>query len=246
LSWSDPGLPLWAIIVGLLCVLNGAGLLVSLAIHRWGLPQGWSVQSARRKKGLLRRHMPLIAGNLAVMTIGAAIAFYLFEDSFVFEKPTWTAASAVFFGLVLFDDFGFYWVHRTLHTNRALYRRFHRQHHQAYAPVPIEYIHAHPVEWMSGATLPVMFFVGVIWFTGTMNAWVLIAWVTFRQVHEMDIHSGTESMVGKLIPFYGTCGQHDLHHARPRSGNYASTLAIWDRVFGTHLPNAGVRRSKAS
>ena len=33
MTWSDPGLPLWAIIVVLLAVLNGAAFLVSIAIQ---------------------------------------------------------------------------------------------------------------------------------------------------------------------------------------------------------------------
>jgi sterol desaturase/sphingolipid hydroxylase (fatty acid hydroxylase superfamily) len=246
MTWTDPGLPVWAVVVLMLVSMNGTALLVSLAIDRWGLPKGWSIQGSPRKPGMLRRHLPLILGNLAVMIVGAGIGFHLFADGFVFERPDPWMGAATFFGLVLFDDFGFYWIHRTLHTNRDLYRRFHRQHHQAYAPVPIEYIHAHPVEWISGTTLPVAFIIGTILWNGQMNAWVLVAWAVFRQLHEMDIHSGTHSFFARFLPLYGTVQQHDLHHARPHSGNYASTLAIWDWVFNTRIPSTEAARSRAS
>lgn len=246
MTWTDPGLPMWAAVIALLVSMNSLALLISLAIERWGLPKGWSIQGVARKPGMLRRHLPLIAGNLSVMVIGAGIAFYLFADSFVFEQPTLLGAAATFAGLVLFDDFGFYWIHRTLHTNRDWYRRFHKQHHQAYAPVPIEYIHAHPVEWITGTLPPVTFIVGTILVTGSMNAWVLLAWAAFRQLHEMDIHSGTHSLLARILPLYGTVRQHDLHHARPHSGNYASTLSIWDRIFDTRIMDADSATSRAS
>ncbi len=246
MTWTDPGLPFWAFVVSVLTSMNLVALLASLAIERWGLPAQWSIQGKRRKPGMLRRHLPLIFGNLTVMIVGAGVGFWLFEDRFLFERPDLATGAATFFALVLFDDFGFYWIHRTLHTNRNLYRRFHRQHHQAYAPVPIEYIHAHPVEWLSGTTLPVAFIVGTILWTGHMNAWVLLGWAVFRQLHEMDIHSGTRSFFGQVIPFYGTVQQHDTHHARPNSGNYASTLAIWDHVFGTYIPDAASVPSRSS
>jgi len=242
-SWTDPGLPLWAAVLVLLGGLNGLGLLVSVAIERWGLPAGWSIQDVARKPGMLRRHLPLIAGNLTFMLVAAAFSFWQFAHCFVFERPDWGAAALTFGALVLFDDLGFYCVHRALHTNRQWYRRFHRQHHQAFAPVPIEYIHAHPVEWLSGSSFPVLFILAMVGLQGSMNAWVLLAWAAFRTLHELDIHSGTRSVLGRFLPLYGTVRMHDLHHAKPHSGNYASTLTIWDRVFGTQIPDPVATRS---
>jgi sterol desaturase/sphingolipid hydroxylase (fatty acid hydroxylase superfamily) len=236
MSWTDPGAPPWAAFVLVLLGINLFGLIISVLIERFGLPRGWSLQDTPRKPGMLRRHLPLILANLTVLISGAGLGFKLFGDFFPFVQPSLWETVFVFGGLVLFDDLGFYWVHRLLHTNKDWYRRFHKQHHRAYAPVPIEYIHAHPVEWMSGTTLPVGYIIGMILFTGSMNAWLLLAWVAFRQLHELDIHSGTPSVLGRFIPFYGTVRQHDLHHAKPHAGNYASTLDIWDRVFGTRIP----------
>ena len=246
MTWTDPGVPPWAAFVLLLIVNNLLGFIISLAIERWGLPKAWSVQAAPRKPGTLRRHLPLIGANLAVMIIGVGIGFSFVGEYFPFAQPGLVEAIVVVGGLILFDDFGFYWVHRLLHRNKTWYRKYHRQHHQAYAPVPIEYIHAHPVEWMTGTTLPVAYIIGTVLVTGSMNAWLLMAWVTFRQWHELDIHSGTRSFIGQYIPFWGTVRAHDLHHAKPNAGNFASTLDLWDRVFGTRIPDTKPVRSRAS
>ncbi len=244
MSWTDPSWPFWVISTASLVGLNGMAALVSVAIERFGLPAGWSIQAAPRKAGQLRRAAPLIAANLSVMVVGSAISFALFPDAFPFYQPSLVESLFVFFGLVLFDDIGFYWLHRVLHTRKEWYNRIHRLHHRSYAPVPIEYIYAHPVEWMTGAMFPILFVVGVIAVQGGINAWLFLAWVCFRQIHEMDIHSGTRSWIGDYIPFWGTTAHHDLHHARPNAGNYASTLTFWDYVFGTRVTAQDLARPR--
>lgn len=238
MTWTDPGMPIWALILLQLSATNGLGLVLSLVIERWGLPAGWSIQAAPRKPGTLRRHLPLIGLNYVIIMVLSGISFALFSDGFHFAKPGWVEGLLVFGSLVLIDDFGFYWVHRILHRNKELYRRIHKLHHKAYAPVPIEYFYAHPIEWMAGAMLPVFVIAGIILIMGSMNAWLLMAWIAFRQLHELDIHSGTKSPIGDWIPLWGKTLHHDLHHAKPNLGNYASTLDLWDRVFQTRIAQA--------
>jgi len=239
MSWADPGLPLWALILIQLNVTHGIGLLVSVAIERWGLPRGWSVQGAPRKPGTLRRHLPLIGLNhLMLMALGGGAFALVGGTFFPFSRPELLPSLLCLAIIVLADDFGFYWLHRTLHVQKELYKRIHKLHHKAYAPVPIEYFYAHPIEWMTGSLPPVLAIIGLVLVNGTLNGWVVLAWVLLRQLHELDIHSGTRSVVGQLIPFWGQTVHHDLHHARPNAGNYASTLTLWDKVFGTviHSP----------
>ncbi len=235
MTWTDPGVPLWALLVGLLALTNGFGLLVSMAIERWGLPAGWSIQEAKRKPGQLRRHLPLIAANFVTLEVLGGTAFALFSDMFHFARPGFVESVVVLGILVLFDDFGFYWIHRLLHVNKTLYRKVHKIHHRGFAPVPIEYFYAHPAEWMTGSMAPVVAIVGLILVSGSLNAWLLLAWVLFRQVHELDIHSGLKSPLGDWIPLWGNTLHHDQHHAKPNHGNYASTLYFWDLVFGTRI-----------
>jgi sterol desaturase/sphingolipid hydroxylase (fatty acid hydroxylase superfamily) len=143
--------------------------------------------------------------------------------------------------LVLVDDIVFYWVHRTLHTNKTLYRLIHKKHHEAFAPVPAEYLYVHPLEWMIGSAGPVAGVALVLGIWGEMSAWTFWLWGAFRTLHELDIHSGIRSSWARAIPLYGVMEHHDRHHAKPTLGNYASTLTLWDKVFQTEIPPAEPR-----
>ena len=62
----------------------------------------------------------------------------------------------------------------------------------------------------------------------------LWGYLLVRNLHELDIHSGIISPLGKLMPIYAPAEHHDLHHSKPTKGNYASTFELWDRVLGTY------------
>lgn len=232
MSWNNPPFGIAGMILLVMGSFNGFALLLSVLIETQGLPESWSVQRVKRKPGALKAHLPLIGLNLFLLHALALPSFYLAQDYFPFENPG-VAGILAFVAVVLIDDTGFYFTHRLLHENRWLYKNVHRLHHRAYAPTPIEYIYAHPLEWMMGAIAPVGAIVLVILVTGQFNAWVLLTWVAFRVTHEVDVHSGTRSWLGEYIPLFAPTRHHDLHHARPNDGNYATTLTLWDRILGT-------------
>ena len=226
--------------IALLTALNLIGFVLSWRWDNNGLPEALKGQAGRRKKGSLRKRLPLIGFNLALLTLLTGPALWLVSGSFPLELPTnlWLAAAQVVF-IFLVDDICFYWYHRTLHHPK-LYQRIHKIHHKAYAPVPIEYIYAHPLEWMLGTIGPVIGVSALIAIFGELNAWTFWTWGALRTLHELDIHSGVRGLVGQLVPFYGDMLHHDLHHARPNLGNYASTLRVWDIVCGTEIDRDSV------
>lgn len=119
-------------------------------------------------------------------------------------------------------------------TAIAFYRETHSIHHRANNPFPLEFIYAHPLEWMLGS-LGVVAGAGAAWaLFAELSAAASIAGVVFRTLHELDIHSGRETRWYRWVPFIGTMRQHDDHH-RLIEGNHASTFGIRDRVFGTKL-----------
>ena len=136
--------------------------------------------------------------------------------------------------VILFDDLIFYTWYRYMHQNRKLYNRVHRIHHKAFAPLPIEYIYVHPLEWMVGGLGPFVGLMVVQLTWGSLSCWLLWTYLLVRNLHELDVHSGIQSPLGKIIPLYAEAEHHDMHHAKPRKGNYASTLTFWDRVLGTY------------
>ena len=222
--------------------LNLPALLVSLHFDRAGLPPGWDDQTTPRKRGTLKARLPLIATNLAVLYGSAIPGLWLVQDRFPLRLPTLGEGLAQFVALVLADDLWFYFVHRKLHVDKELYRRVHKIHHEAFAPVPIEYIYVHPLEWMAGALGPVLVVLGVLVARGEMSGLLLVGWQAWRTLHELDIHSGLRSPVTRALPLWAGMKHHDLHHAKPTRGNYASSLTIWDRVFATRIDDAAQPR----
>ena len=221
-----------SVTVGISVVLNFFGALGSIAIERYGLPAALDEQTVRRRGPKLGRRWTVIAVNLLLIWTLTYTGLTLYAEWFPMGWPgtfTWAAQLLV---LLLVDDAVFYWVHRNLHTNLWLYRNVHHRHHEAYAPIPLEYIYVHPMEWMIGmsgfvAGLAVCF---PIW--GGVSAWALWVWGAWRTFHELDIHSGM-NLGTKYLPFFAPMKHHDVHHAKPHDGNYSSMFPWWDHIMGT-------------
>lgn len=209
----------------LLLGANGAGLAWSWV--RAGVPDGTAKHPAAR----LRRHLPLIAGNVLAQTALACTAVAAFPDAFTLAWPGVVALVTQVFLVLVADDLGFYLWHRFLHEHREAYRRIHALHHRAYDPLPIEYIHAHPVEVAGGAVASTVAFAAIGAWAGSIPLWSFWAFGLVRIAHELEIHRGR--VPGGVVPWLADSEHHGVHHARPNAGNYASTFPIWDRVFGT-------------
>lgn len=222
------------ITLGMFFGLNLLGLLASYAVILIQ-PRSMKIQPRQPALQALNRRLPLIALNVAIICVATAGGIYLFRDQFVFERPVWWALLLQVVYLSAVDDLFFYPIHRQLHENPLLYRRVHKIHHRAHTPVPSEYLYVHPLEWMLGATGVVAGFVSLAWFSGGLNVWPFLIYSGLRQLHELQIHSGMRSTLGKYIPLWGTTEHHDLHHAKPTLGNYASTYTLWDQLLGTRV-----------
>jgi sterol desaturase/sphingolipid hydroxylase (fatty acid hydroxylase superfamily) len=189
----------------------------------------------------LNKRMPLIYLNLAFLYILTYLGLTLTKTAFSWQSlPWWNILIQCVF-LSLIDDFYFYFYHRTLHRNMWLFRKIHKIHHKAHSPLPIEYIYVHPLEWFIGAAGLVIGYLLLFFITGSLNCYVFLLYLTFRTVHELDIHSGINSFFANYIPFFASAEHHDLHHAKPTLGNYASTYLFWDKCLGTL---ASIRKNK--
>ena len=214
--------------------INVLGLVWTAVTIHFGLPPTMRIQDRPHYWSTLRERLPLVFLNQAILMGLVWVSMSQFGHVFTSHAPT-AAALITQIALVIFiDDAWFYAWHRFMHVHKELYRRVHRIHHQAFAPLPIEYIYVHPVEWMVGGIGPFLglIAVNVVW--GSIPAWTLWAYLLVRNLHELDIHSGIRSILPAHVPLYAPAEHHDLHHERPGKGNYASTLLLWDKVFKTH------------
>lgn len=134
-----------------------------------------------------------------------------------------------FFAFIILEDFSHYWLHRFLHFE-FIYPYIHYQHHEFEYPTALSSNYAHPAEV---AILGFCTIFGPLIFRP--HLFVFLMWMHLRQFLALETHTGHEfpfSLSALLPGIYGGAKHHDLHHKK-RKFNFSSSLAIWDRVFGT-------------
>ena len=147
------------------------------------------------------------------------------------ELPHWYEVAWQLPFFLMVDDFGFYFLHRMLHT-RWLYKHVHTVHHRIFAPWAIAGGYFHPVEYT------LITFVALI---GPLLAGAHVVtiwmWAVFRQWEAAEGHSGYELPWNptRWLPGYEGPAFHDFHHAG-FVGNYANYFGYLDRWLGTESP----------
>ena len=147
------------------------------------------------------------------------------------------------FVLFILNDFTRYWLHRLMHRIPFLWR-FHRVHHSAEVLNPLTFYRIHPVENIlfglryaltTGFVTSVFIYffgagIGLIEFFG-VNALVFVFMLMGSNLRHSHIPLSYGNKVEKWLisPL-----QHQLHHSKQYTHrNFGSSLAIWDRWFGT-------------
>lgn len=190
-------------------------------------------------KGHFRRedtHISLIMGigsivvPMLLATLGVGLVFWAYQNRGMTIGFEWWAFVLCF----ILDDLRFYWSHRLQHRSRWFWAA-HVVHHSS--------------EFYNLSTALRQPWTGTI--TGLVLLAVPLAWMGFHPAligfcaslnlfYQFFLH--TES-VGRMHPWIeavlNTPSHHRVHHARnPRylDANYAGTLIIWDKLFGTFVP----------
>jgi sterol desaturase/sphingolipid hydroxylase (fatty acid hydroxylase superfamily) len=125
----------------------------------------------------------------------------------------------------------FYLSHRLLHTP-ALYKRFHKQHHEFKGPNGFSAEYAHPAEQLVGNYLPVV--AGPVLAKAHSATWIV--WLAWRLLATYERHSGysfADTALGRAGLLHGHGAVfHDLHHTDNKD-NYGSGLDVFDYLAGT-------------
>jgi sterol desaturase/sphingolipid hydroxylase (fatty acid hydroxylase superfamily) len=155
------------------------------------------------------------------------------------DIPTLYGFIAQFIVLNLFEDFIFYWVHRSLHYP-YLYKNIHVKHHK-FDTMPgntfsLNGEYANYLENIFNDILPIFISIFVFGFYKPTHLRLFWTWIVFRQIRTCDTHSGYDFPYNplKLIYFiYGGARIHSVHHSLSgRKYNFGG-LRIWDQIFGT-------------
>ncbi len=151
--------------------------------------------------------------------------------------PVWLQLLGAFLAL----DFTRYWVHFADHRVPWLWT-FHRVHHSAERMDSTTGLRMHFVDFVQLSAIPIVLF-GVILDTSAWPTWVLPAALGVGAL--MDAFQHANLRVDSRAPWFRVWNLllnsphfHSWHHTRDghlRDGNYANTLVIWDRLFGTEV-----------
>ena len=135
--------------------------------------------------------------------------------------------------LFLLVDFAYYWYHRCAHRVRVMWGS-HSAHH---SPNEMTLSGAYRLAWtpiLSGSWL---FYLPLVWL-GFDPAWVFGA-VSLNLLYQFWLHTTFIPRLGVLEWVITTPSSHRVHHAsNPEylDRNYGGTLIVWDRLFGTYVP----------
>lgn len=155
--------------------------------------------------------------------IGLLMSYYSPSSSFQITTsfPTLFEFTRDFLSCWLLREILFYIAHRILHVP-ALYRRFHKTHHEFTAPVALSAQYCHPLEQLLANTLPIAL-PPVVLRTNLLTMWGFLA---YQLVETASVHSGYD--------FWGGWAKHhDLHHER-FWGNFGAVGWV-DWMVGTNI-----------
>jgi sterol desaturase/sphingolipid hydroxylase (fatty acid hydroxylase superfamily) len=145
-----------------------------------------------------------------------------------FPADAWWTWVVLFF----VDDLAYYWFHRISHESR-LFWNFHVVHHSS------EHYNlsvAVRQSWFSGTLhwifyAPVMLIGFAPWMFGLMHG--------FNLIYQFWIHTRFVKRMGPLEWVLNTPSHHRVHHGvnnQYLDKNYAGVLIVWDRLFGSFVP----------
>ena len=158
-------------------------------------------------------------------------AFWFLQDDLVYFGAD--VAGVTVFGevlaVLLFYDFMYYFMHRTLHHPKLM-KFVHGVHHRARFPTAFESLFLHPAEAFGGLFL--LFLSSLV--IGPVSAVAMWIIIFIHTTANILVHANMV-LPGRLFilsNFWAV--KHDFHHGKHLNRNYASIFPFWDLMFGTY------------
>lgn len=165
----------------------------------------------------------------AVAAIVVISIYYSVFDFRLFDIPHSAWAMLLLFVL---QDFLYYWFHRASHRIRWMWAS-HVVHHSSEKmnfSTAFRQSVTYPISGMWVFWLPLIAL--------GFEPMTVIAVVLFNLAYQFFLHTQIVPRLGVLERVFNTPSHHRVHHARNAEyvdQNYAGTLIIWDKLFGTFV-----------
>lgn len=142
---------------------------------------------------------------------------------------------------VIFDFF-FYWGHRALHLSHSPWHKIH--HHHIHLKPSITF-YQDPIDILLTITVPFLLAAQIVQVVYPLCSFEIALLVTYKIFVELCGHSGHASRPASSFPQFIWLPKilnmelysedHNLHHTKPDC-NYSKQFSLWDKVFGTYIP----------
>lgn len=169
----------------------------------------------------------IMGGALAFIAVSVVTFFY---ENRLATLPTSVATLLLCFVL---DDLTYYWSHRFSHRVRWFWGNHVVHHSSQYFNLTT----ALRQSWFSNATGTFLFKVPLVLIGFHPLAIIFVA--SFNTIYQFWIHTeAIDRMPRWFEAVFNTPSHHRVHHARNPAyldRNYAGTLIVWDRLFGTFV-----------
>ena len=146
--------------------------------------------------------------------------------------PAWPATAPAWIAVFLLDDFAYYWMHRCSHVVNILWAG-HIVHHSSEEfnlTVALRQSSLHGLmSWL--------FYLPIALLGVPVTMWLVCH--ALNLVYQFWIHTREVKTLGPLEWVLNTPSHHRVHHGinpEYQDKNFAGTLIIWDRLFGTFEP----------
>lgn len=191
--------------------------------------------------------IPLLGSHLAFALVIARNLQSHFGNAPDFAAPWLVIACLYTVVFFVFEDFSRFILHLSMHKSGFLWR-FHRLHHSATTLTPLTLFRAHPVEMALYYCRGLLVFglvsgVFIYLFGGRLSGLQILGvdalGFMFNLMGANLRHSKVWLSFGRFERWFISPAQHQIHHsAAPehRDRNFGTCLALWDRLFASHLP----------
>lgn len=211
-------------------ILWAAPIMFLLVFIEWGISAYQKKDAYNTKDFFAASTIGLvnvgISALIKVATFGSALFFYNISP---FTIPlTWWSFPLCFVAI----DFARYWAHRVAHEQRFWWATHITHHNSSKYNLSVSF----RLGWTQH--IKVIFFFPVM-FMG-FNPFVFFICHQIAVLYQFWIHTEYIKKLHPVVEYiFTTPSHHRVHHASDEhylDKNYGSTFIIWDRMFGTFMP----------